>query len=274
MFDEVFFLGFGTDTTFAAARLVTIGVRRGALDVAGVAHRDQHLGVGDQVFQLDLVDFVDDLSAAVVAKRFLDVTQFGNDHRLELFLAGQNFFQLSDALPNRFQFLQNFVDGKLGQTMELQFENGVHLHRSKAAADGARSFTFDAAQFVFTTVEFYAFDFFLLAALGDGDRFFREELQQILFGFGPAGRSPDDTDDFVQVVERDLIAGQNVFAFARLAQIETRAAQNHVAAMLQEQPDNFDQAHFARLSADNGQQDHVKRFLHLGVLKKIIENEL
>jgi hypothetical protein len=117
--------------------------------------------------------------------------------------------------------------------MELQFENGIHLHRSKAAADGARSFTFDAAQFVFTTVEFYAFDFFCLPPSVMVTVSSEKNFSKFFFGFGPAGTSADDTDDFVQVVERDLIASQNVFAFACFAQIETRAAQNHVAAMLQ-----------------------------------------
>src|SRR6266478_5389428 len=46
---------------------VAIDVHRGALDVAGVAHGDGHIGVRDEVFELDLLHFVHDLRAAVVA---------------------------------------------------------------------------------------------------------------------------------------------------------------------------------------------------------------
>ena len=65
-----------------------------------------------------------------------------------------------------------------------------------------------------------------------------------------------------------------MLALARLAQIVARAAQHHVAAVLDEQPDEFEQAHLFRLPAGDGQQDHAERFLHLRVLVQVVEDEL
>ena len=51
----------------AAARLMAVGLDRGALDVAGVADGDGHLFVFDQVFELDFLDAIDDLRAPLVS---------------------------------------------------------------------------------------------------------------------------------------------------------------------------------------------------------------
>src|SRR5262245_47084438 len=172
---------------------MAIGVRRGALDVAGMAYGDEHFRVGDQIFQLDLVDLVHDLRAAVVAVRFLDVTQFRDDDRLQLFVAGENLLEFGDALADGFQLFKDFVDRELRQAVQLQLQDGVDLNGSEAArCDGARGFAFDAAEFVFAAVELDAFDFFGLAAFADGDVGFREELQQVFFGFGAAGGPAND----------------------------------------------------------------------------------
>ena len=44
--------------------------------------------------------------------------------------------------------------------------------------------------------------------------------------------------------------------------------------MIEEQLDHRNQAQFARLAGDDGQQDHAERFLHLRLLEKIVEDEL
>src|SRR5215472_1876229 len=63
-------------------------------------------------------------------------------------------------------------------------------------------------------------------------------------------------------------------ASARLAQVVARTAQHHVAAVLDEQADKFNQPHLFRLPAGDGQQDHAERFLHLCVLVEVVEDEL
>ena len=127
MLDEIFFLGARADAALAAARLVAVGVRRGALDVAGVADGDEHVGVGDEVFELDFVDFVDNLRAPVVAIGFVDFAQLRGDDLLEFLVAGEDFAQFGDEVADGLQFLENFIDGELREAVELQFEDGIDL---------------------------------------------------------------------------------------------------------------------------------------------------
>ena len=104
--------------------------------------------------------------------------------------------------------------------------------------------------------------------------FVAEEFVQILAGVGAAGRSANDLDHVVDVVERDAVAEQDVLALAGLAQLVLRAAAHHVDAVLDEQAQQLQQAQLARLPGDDGQQDHAERFLHLGVLEEVVEDDL
>src|SRR6266567_4276871 len=272
--DEIFFLRLRADSALAAARLMPVRVRRRALDVSGVADGDQHLRVGDQVFELDLVDLVHDLRAPVIAEVLLNFLQLADDHGLQLLLARQNFFQLGDALADGLQFLEDFVDGKLRQAVQLQFEDRIHLNGRQAAGNRARRFTIDSAQLVLSPVQLDAFDLPGFSVLRDRDVLLGEKLKQVFFGFGAARRSSDDADHLVQVIESHLVAGQNVFALAGLAQLVARAPQYHVAAVLDEQADEFQQPHLFRLPACDRQHDHAERFLHLRVFEEIVQNEL
>ncbi len=91
MLEEILFARTCADAALSAARLMAIDVHRGALDIAGVADGDGHVGIGDQVFDLDLVNGVDDLRAPRIAEFLLNLLQFGDDYLLEFFLAAQNF---------------------------------------------------------------------------------------------------------------------------------------------------------------------------------------
>src|SRR5216684_2211059 len=254
---------------------MAVGVGSRALDVAGMADGDQHLSVGDEVFELDFVDLVDNLRAAVVAVSFLYFLQLASDDLLQLFVAGEDFFQLGDVLADGFQFLENFVDRELREAMELQLEDGVDLDGSQARSSATSGrFAFQGAELVLAAVELHAFEFFGLAVFGDGDVLLGEIFEQVFLGFGAAGRSADDADDVVKMVERDLVADQNVFALAGFAQLVDSAAANNFDAVIDEQLDERDETKLAGLSGNDGQQDHAKRFLHLRVLEKIVEDEL
>ena len=76
------------------------------------------------------------------------------------------------------------------------------------------------------------------------------------------------------MVQRDLVAQQDVLALLGLAQVVARAPHDDVAAVLDEQPDELQQPQLLRLPPDDRQQDHPERFLHLRVLEKIVEDEL
>ena len=79
--DEILLARFRADAAFAAARLMAVDVDRSALDVARVADGDGHFLVFDQVFELDFLDAVDDLRAAVVAIGLQDFAQLGRRSR-------------------------------------------------------------------------------------------------------------------------------------------------------------------------------------------------
>ena len=82
-----------------------------------MAHGDEHVGVGDQVFELDFVDLVHDLRAPVVAVLLLYFLQLARDHVLEFFLTCQNLFEFDNFLANGFQFLENLIDRELRQAV-------------------------------------------------------------------------------------------------------------------------------------------------------------
>src|SRR5581483_1828576 len=65
--DKILFAGSHAHAAAAATSLLAVGGNGRALHIAGVAHRDRHLLVGDEVFQLDFCGFVLNHGAALVA---------------------------------------------------------------------------------------------------------------------------------------------------------------------------------------------------------------
>ena len=129
MLDEILLARAHALAARAAAALLAIGRDRRALQVAGVADRHRNLLVGDQVFQADLGGFVLNDGAALVAVLLLDLFQFLDDDAAQLLLAAENGFVLGDAAANFRQLFQDFVDRQARQAVQLQFEDGVGLHR-------------------------------------------------------------------------------------------------------------------------------------------------
>src|ERR1035437_4022741 len=125
--DEVFLARLRADAALAAARLAAVHVHRRALDVARVADGDGHVHVGDQVFEFDLLDALDDLRAPRVGVVFLDLAQLRDDHGLQFLLARQDFFQPGDKRLDLLQFFDDFFALELRQAVELQIEDGLRL---------------------------------------------------------------------------------------------------------------------------------------------------
>src|SRR4029077_5569004 len=165
-----------------------------------MADSDEHVGIGDEVLELDFVDFVDDLRAAVVAVSLLHFLKLAGDHLLQLFVAGEDFFQLSDVLADGFQFLEDFIDRELSEAMELQLEDGIDLNGSKPEGSAASSFAFDGPELVLAAVELDAFKFPRLAVFGDGDVLLGEIFEQVFFSFGAAGGPANDANDVIEMV--------------------------------------------------------------------------
>ena len=112
MLDEILFARARANASFAAAGLMAIHVHGGALDVAGMADGDGHIGIGNQVLDLDFLHRVHDLRAAAIAERFLNVPQLGDDHLLQFLFAAENFPEIGDLGANFGKFLEDFVDGE------------------------------------------------------------------------------------------------------------------------------------------------------------------
>src|SRR6267154_1758130 len=159
--------------------------------------------------------------------------------------------------------------------MELQLKDRVDLYRSQARRSAASGrFSFQGTQLVLAAIELDAFEFSGLAVFSDGDVLLGEIFEQVFLGFGTAGRSADDPDDVIEMVERNLVADQNVFALAGFAQLVNGAATHDFHAMIDEQLNKRNEAELAGLPGNDGQQDHAEGFLHLCVFEKIVENEL
>ena len=105
VFDEVFAADcatFGADT---AAGLCTVFAEKGALDISHVRDGDDHLVVGDSVFDAEVMGFVTDGSATVVAVFFTYFLKFAfNDAHKDVSVA-EDFF----AASNETEFFVVFV---------------------------------------------------------------------------------------------------------------------------------------------------------------------
>src|ERR1700683_4512760 len=266
MLDEIVVARFRADAAFAAARLVAVGLDGGALNVARMADGDGHFLVFDQVFELDFLDAVNDLGAARVAIGFYDFAEFGDDNGLQFLFAGQDFAQLGNLFADFFQLGKNVVNGKLRQAVQLQFEDGGTLRKAETCDFGGHA--------VFLVDELHAGNALGFAVFGNFYGLVGEEFVQVLAGVGTAGGTADHADDIVEVVERDLVAEQNVFALFGFAQVVLGAAAHHGHAVLDGQAQQVQQAQLSRRYCDDVQQDHAEGYLHLGVLEEVGENNL
>ena len=95
--DDVLFLRLHADAAFAAAALRAIKRQRRALDVAAARHGDDHVLVGDHVFDGDVAGLRHDLRAALVAVRFFDLAQLGGDDLEDELLGAEDLAKAADG---------------------------------------------------------------------------------------------------------------------------------------------------------------------------------
>ncbi len=137
---------------------------------------------------------------------------------MQLLLAGQDRLVLGDLLADLLQLVEQLVDGELGEAVELQFENGIDLAQREA---------------LFLVRQ-------ALAVEGDDDLGALAPGVQVFARLGARTRGADDADDRVEIVERDLVAFQNVLALAGLAQQEDGAALHDIDAVIDEAANGLD----------------------------------
>ena len=112
---------------------------------------------------------------------------------------------------------EDFVDGELCQAVQLQFEDGVNLREGETYAFGGADHVASECDDIFLAIDLDALDSALFALpTRHANVLLAEEVVQILASVGAAGRSADDLNDVVDVVERNVIADQYVLALCGL----------------------------------------------------------
>ena len=114
-------------TPDAAALLLAVGVERQALDVARLRDRDDHLLVGDQVLDVDVVLGVGDLRAPLVAVGVLDLEQLLLDQVAHPLLVAEDLAQLLDPLDHLVVLALDLVGLERGEPLQAEVEDRLRL---------------------------------------------------------------------------------------------------------------------------------------------------
>jgi hypothetical protein len=134
--DVVVFLEVHAGDANPATALLAVGGQRQRLDVARVRDRDDHLLVGDQILDVEVVLARGDHRAPLIAVALADLRQLLLDQREDHVLVAEQRAQLLDALAEvrvltldrvglqRGQLLQAQVEDRLG--LDLRQAVGVH----------------------------------------------------------------------------------------------------------------------------------------------------
>ena len=207
---------------------------RRALDVAGVAHRDRHVFVGDQVLDADVSGFaLDDLGSPGVAVVLLHASQFVDDDLHEQSIAGQDGAQAFDLLQQLREFVEDLLPLEAGEALELHVENRLRLDLGQP----------EARHQAFTC--------------------FRNRL-----------RSPNQRDDRIEVVEGDLQALEDVVSRFGLSQLELGPATDNLAPEVDEDLDEFENIEDLRAATNDGQHDDAEARLQRRVLVEIVQHDV
>ena len=99
-------------------------------------------------------------------------------------------------------------------------------------------------------------------------------LDQAALRFLRRAAAADERDQLVEDVERFDETFEDVGALFGFAQIETRAADDDLFAMLDEVVEQRREVHDLRLVVDDGQEDDAERGLHLRVAIQIVQHDL
>ena len=132
MADEVLFPRPHADAALAAAALVPVVGDRGALDVAGVADRDRHVFLGDQILDAELALFGKDLGSARVAVLLLNRAQLVDDDLHHQAVAAEDGHQALDQLQQLGELGEDLLPLETGQALQLHVEDRLRLDQRQA----------------------------------------------------------------------------------------------------------------------------------------------
>src|SRR5438105_7442393 len=127
MRDEILFARAHADAALAAAALVAIVGDGGPLDVTGVADRDRHVFLGNQVLDAELALFGEDVRSPRVAVLLLNLPQLLDDDLHHEPVAREDRQQPFDQLHQLGELVENLLPFEAGQPLQLHVENGLRL---------------------------------------------------------------------------------------------------------------------------------------------------
>ncbi len=101
-----------------------------------------------------------------------------------------------------------------------------------------------------------------------------EHVHEGFAGVFGVGAVADDADDFVDMIDGDAQAFDDMQALFGLVQIEQSAAADDFAAMLEVMAQHAIERQIARLAVDEGQHDRAEGRLHLGMFIQVVDDDL
>ncbi len=101
-----------------------------------------------------------------------------------------------------------------------------------------------------------------------------EPLPQLRVGLGRVLRLPDDLDDLVDVVDRDLEAVEDVLPSLRRVEIELGPPDDDLVPVVDEVLEQLLQVHDLGGAVGERQHDHAEGGLHLGVLVELVQHDV
>ena len=249
-----------------AALLRAVGVDRLGLGVAGMAERDHHGFLGDQVFHAQVQPRGLDFRAALVAVLRTDRVQLVADHLHQAVRVGQDQHHFADLVQQHLVVGDQFFPFQAGQFLQAQIENRLGLLRAQVVEV--------VAQPVVLIETVRAGGVFAAGALQHGQYVARRPAlgKQFFLRLGGARRALDQFDHRVDVGQRHRQTFQQVGLFAGLAQLVHGAAGHHLAAVTQEGVQQLAQIQGARLAVHQRHGVDAEHGLHLRLLIEVVEH--
>ena len=249
-----------------AALLRPVGVDRLGLGVAGMAERDHHGLLGDQVFHAQIQPRGLDLGAALVAVLGANRVQLVANHLHQPVRVGQDQHHFADLVQQHLIIGDQFFPFQAGQFLQAQIKNRLGLLRAQVIEVVAQPVVF------IKTVR--TGGVFAAGALQHGQHVARRPAlgEQFFLRLGGARRGLDQFDHRVDVGQRHRQTFQQVGLLAGLAQFVHGAAGHHLAAVAQEGVQQLAQVQGARLPIHQGHGVDAEHGLHLRLLIEIVEH--
>ena len=119
MLHEIFFARLHAKTASTTTPLLAIRGDGRPLEITGMRNSYGDLFVSDQVFELQLGSLIENLRTACITMVLANLFKLLDDDLPQLLFGAENRFVLVDVRADGTQFIEQFIDRKLGEAIEL-----------------------------------------------------------------------------------------------------------------------------------------------------------